>query len=59
MQFPHTRMFRLRGDRQSLLAALASHWVDHQLGIPPKKVTTAFTPAANQSGSGSTTAARR
>ena len=40
MQLPHTRMFRLRGDRQSLLAALASHWVDQQLGLPPREITT-------------------
>jgi hypothetical protein len=37
-------MFRLRGDRQSLLAALAIQWVDQQLGIPAREVTTALAP---------------
>ena len=29
----NSTMHRLRGDRQSLLAALASHWVDQQIGV--------------------------
>ena len=28
-------MLRIHGDRNSLLAALAAHWVDQQLQIPP------------------------
>ena len=30
---PNT-MLRIRGDRSSLLAALAAHWVESQLAIP-------------------------
>jgi len=58
MQLPHTRMFRLRGDRQNLLAALASHWVDQQLGLPPREITTAAAPASSPAASGSPTAAQ-
>ncbi len=28
-------MLRIHGDRNSLLAALAAHWLDQQLQIPP------------------------
>jgi hypothetical protein len=28
-------MLRIHGDRNSLLAALAAHWADQQLQIPP------------------------
>jgi hypothetical protein len=28
-------MLRIHGDRDSLLAALAAHWADQQLQIPP------------------------
>jgi hypothetical protein len=28
-------MLRIHGDRVSLLAALAAHWADQQLQIPP------------------------
>ncbi len=32
--FRATAMLRIHGDRNSLLAALAAHWVDQQLQIP-------------------------
>jgi hypothetical protein len=32
--FSHA-MFRIHGDRDSLLAALLAHWADQQLQIPP------------------------
>jgi hypothetical protein len=32
-------MLRIRGDRTSLLAALACHWADRQLQIPPASPT--------------------
>ncbi len=52
-------MLRLRGDRQSLLAALANHWLDQQLGISVEQVTTAAALVANPAGSGCARAARR
>ena len=29
-------MLRIHGDRSSLLAALAAHWAEQQLQIPPR-----------------------
>lgn len=52
-------MFRIHGDRQSLLAALACHWVDQQLGIPAREVSTSASPAPNQSSTVGGKAARR
>jgi hypothetical protein len=52
-------MLRLRGDRQSLLAALASHWVDQQLGIPTREITTEVARASSPGGSSSAKAAQR
>ncbi|MFZ9267214.1 MAG: hypothetical protein ACO28M_09825 [Vulcanococcus sp.] len=41
-------MFRLRGDRQSLLNALAIHWVDQQLGIPTTEGQAAAPPSTTR-----------
>jgi len=52
-------MLRLRGDRQSLLVALTVHWLDHQVGIPPSRVTTEVQPAVSPSALSFSVAARR
>ncbi len=45
--FVTSTMFRLLGDRQSLLVALAVHWIDHQVGLPSTPVTTEDAPASS------------
>lgn len=35
-QQSHLPMLRLHGNRDSLLAALAAHWAEQQLQIPPR-----------------------
>ncbi|WP_216904765.1 hypothetical protein [Synechococcus sp. CCY 9618] len=40
-----TPMLRIRGDRTSLLAALAAHWADQQLNLPQTSPRTPFSPA--------------
>jgi hypothetical protein len=42
----------LHGDCQSLLAALAYHWVDHQLGAPAREVSTEAPARPNRSKTG-------
>lgn len=53
-----TVILRLRGDRQSLLAALACHWVDQQLGIPAREDTTPAPASPNRSTADGGTAPR-
>ncbi len=38
-------MLRIRGDRSSLLAALAAHWADQQLDLPTVSLRPGLTPA--------------
>lgn len=52
-------MFRIQGDRQSLLAALACCWVDQQLCIPARGGRTSATPGPKRSSTGGGQAARR
>ncbi len=42
---PFDPMLRIRGDRSSLLAALAAHWADQQLQLPLLGPGTALSPA--------------
>jgi hypothetical protein len=42
---PFHPMLRIRGDRSSLLAALAAHWADQQLQLPALGPGSALNPA--------------
>lgn len=41
-------MLRIRGNRTSLLAALAAHWADQQLDLPKVSLRPGLTPAPLQ-----------